>query len=442
MEKELQQKSTGQILISEQQRHIQHYEKIITEYKQNKRKLNKRELQMVLMNLSDLYSDVGEKEKSEQYQNELKQFEDANPEIKMSEDIRKDTERSIEEYGKKLKEYRKNKRDYRDAYLILMTLMADYNRLRQRTKVKEYLKELETLKTKHSDLVSNPPQELSGQRKIREEFERKKEELRKKPFAPKDDRAIIYWYENKIAAVYQYRIEFYELPKNVELYFKECGELPKTQKGPTAGKFRFARKGTVKVISATYTKEKIYGTKSPYKLNPKKTIKLRNIIQWWPDWQEEGGKRDYLLICTHPMMGYAGTDNEEQEEIAIRLENTHSHYPWKNPEFDFENFCGIISIDGNIIFQLPIKQETSNSVAEPFGLSENGKKAILGIGKVSECEETANCYIIKAKDFREILIWDYPDKISKISVSNPTSEVIELLQKYKKYDSERILNLK
>ena len=55
--------TTGQILapgILQTQRYVQHCEKVMTEYKHGKWGLNDRDFQMVLMNLSALYSEAGE----------------------------------------------------------------------------------------------------------------------------------------------------------------------------------------------------------------------------------------------------------------------------------------------------------------------------------------------------------------------------------------------
>lgn len=66
--------TTGQISTSEASQTpglIRHYEKVLTEYRQGKWKLNNDELRTVQMYLSDLYSEVGDKEKARQYKNDI-----------------------------------------------------------------------------------------------------------------------------------------------------------------------------------------------------------------------------------------------------------------------------------------------------------------------------------------------------------------------------------
>jgi len=409
--------TTGQILtpeISQTQRHILHYEKVITEYKQGKWKLNDRELQMVLMNLSDLYSEEGNKEKSRQYQNELGEHENKHPEIKLREDMRKDTERNIEEHEGKLKEFRQAKRDYRDAYIILRILTADHIRLRQRGKALEYVREMETLKKKHPDLVSDPPRELSEQRKTREEFERKKEEIKKKPFIPKDSRAVIYQYGNKIAAFFQYRIEFYELPEDVGVYFEEeYKELrkPGDPFSPDTGILRFCPNNSVKVISSRRKFDspeiKVYKCKSERKIKPKNVISFRHRLDH-PRF-EDIYQRKEVLVCSNPLLGYSGSDQEEKHAIATRL-GRYGAYPWVNQNADFEDFYGVVSIDGNVFFQLPLKSEPPNILVRCFFLSPDGRKAVFGVGE--KIVEDENEWI---GNIREIIIWEHPDRIRKLN---------------------------
>lgn len=421
--KELQQKSTGQILISkqsEEQRHIQHYEKIMTKYKQGKWKLNKRELQMVLMNLEDLYNEIGDKAKSKQYQKKLNEHESKHPEIKMRDDMRKDTERSIQKHEKKLKEYKKGKRDYRDAYFILQVLSADYNRLRQKSKARKYLKEFEELKLKHPDLISNPPQEMSEQKKAREELERKKEEIKKKPFVPKDNRAVVFKSSNSVALVYQYRIEFYKLPEDVEIYIdsNEDGELRKHELKPFSnriGYVKFCYKNSVHKIKSKrgYTVPiQVYRATSELKLKPHKVMTFKNGLSVAP--LSPSDNQRAILICSYPIpeSGYTPSDKEEWDEYFL-LRDEWPGKKWTNKNGQYDEFYGVIDIEGNIIGEIPFKVHFPDSVIQPLNVSNDGTKAVLVIARWGpEPEDGINTFV----DYREYLLWEYPNKVKKMTI--------------------------
>ncbi len=422
--------ATGQIVTpeaSQTQRNIQHYEKVITEYKQGKWKLNDRELQMVLMNLSDLYSEAGDKEKSRQYQNELGEHENKHPEIKLRDDVRKDTERSIEEHEVKLKEFRQAKRDYRDAYYLLRVLTADYNRLRQKGKALEYIREVEALKIKYPDLVSDPPQELSDHRKAREDLARKREELIKKPFTPKDSWAKVFKSSNNVALVYQYRLEFYKLPADIEVYLdtEGDGELRKYGEEPYAsrvGHIKFSHVNSVYKIKTKrhYSDPRdVYHTTSEVRLKPHKTMTFRRHCYHAPLEQEQGT----LLLCTSPSEdgGYMPTTKEEWDE-RIMLGDEWPGMKWLNKNAQIDKFCGVVDIKGNLMGEIPFEVQFPDSVLEPLNLSPDGKKAVLGIASWGpEPADGIETFV----DHREYLLWEYPDKIRRIAISDSGVEVYD-----------------
>ena len=87
--------------------------------------------------------------------------------------------------------------------------------------------------------------------------------------------------------------------------------------------------------------------------------------------------------------------------------------PWINKSGEYGNFCGAISLAGKIIYELPIKQHLPDRLFE-FGASQGEKNMEIDIGSRNYPEEDSG--ETNVHDFREALMWTYPNKLKTVKL--------------------------
>lgn len=77
-----------------------------------------------------------------------------------------------------------------------------------------------------------------------------------------------------------------------------------------------------------------------------------------------------------------------------------------------DDFCGIVSFAGQIVYTFPVKQNPPNQILFPLGISQSGKYAEVYVGRLLEGEDgrTPGAPL-------EILIWEYPNQLRKLDGS-------------------------
>lgn len=76
---------------------------------------------------------------------------------------------------------------------------------------------------------------------------------------------------------------------------------------------------------------------------------------------------------------------------------------------DYDDFCGIVSVEGKVLFRFPVKQERPKSLLKPTGMTPDGLHAEVVVGEEAAGEDRPQ--ITKP---REILVWDFPDKLQRL----------------------------
>lgn len=82
-----------------------------------------------------------------------------------------------------------------------------------------------------------------------------------------------------------------------------------------------------------------------------------------------------------------------------------------NSAGEHDQFCGIVSIAGDIIYQFPVLQSVSDRLAQPLLVTADGKKAGLVIGKIKT--DDADCGYESVGDYSEVMIWNSTDSLKK-----------------------------
>lgn len=123
------------------------------------------------------------------------------------------------------------------------------------------------------------------------------------------------------------------------------------------------------------------GTRTePDNLSATKLLTFKHPVRLIP---AENGKR--LLVCSNPLSLNIGSG-------------------------EFEDFCGIISNTGEIVYQFAFKQKRPNKIAAPIGINADGNYAEIAIGAEVEGEDHP-----QVGTPREVLAWSFPNELKKYS---------------------------
>lgn len=96
-----------------------------------------------------------------------------------------------------------------------------------------------------------------------------------------------------------------------------------------------------------------------------------------------------------------------------------------NPSGEHGQFCGLISMAGDVVFRFPITQSRPDRLALPLYLTGSGKRAAVGIGRLRR--ESTGCGYESVADIGEVWIWEHPDKVKTLTRKDlPSSDWTDL----------------
>ena len=191
-------------------------------------------------------------------------------------------------------------------------------------------------------------------------------------FTPSDSRVDNFFFNGQnLAVVFQYRIEFYQIPAFVS---------------PQTGGF----------LDLQLTNKKT-GKPIPWKELPRiSEMTFKEHVETLP--RQGPHKQDDFLVCANGLAEYSGSDEEEAR--LIERNGTYT-MPWTNEKGEYRLFCGIVATSGKVIFKFPITQASPKSLLNPIGYSANRKKAGVYLG-----EMTAGGESLEVLNAREVLVWN------------------------------------
>ncbi len=306
---------------------------------------------------------------------------------------------TVKKMTKVWKEYKKGKRSWRDGFVAAEQL----NFATHKEEAKKWREEVKKFWKKYKEkLKKNKPHKLSEE--IIAEQTKKAEAIKQKKelenWVPPDIHSLGYHQNgNDVIVTYQYHLEFYHLKKG-----QSIRKIIAPRTGDRSYKF--------------YMKER------PIQIQPYKKITFRDVIRVEPS--PESANYKAILICTDPIMGYGGMTNEE-EAIIMKIRPNHLRYMWRNKNADFEEFCGVIGVDGRIISKLPVKQLPPNYWIRPLSILPDGKEALLGVG-IAEYGDYDIPGIMK---YHELIHWKYPDRVEAVNlVEINENKIMEFCDKF------------
>ncbi len=128
------------------------------------------------------------------------------------------------------------------------------------------------------------------------------------------------------------------------------------------------------------------------KLKPFKVIKFGYPIEspWWKvhEWQQtfepdSVGKVKIFALGTS-IEGYQPESMEEQAVMGILKQEGEDPSHWVQPNADYKEFYGIISIDGKILARIPFHSHIPDKVLEPYYAAPDGNFAEFLVGDMEE----------------------------------------------------------
>lgn len=283
----------------------------------------------------------------------------------------------VKEVKELLKEARQGKRDDKEKYVLLRHLLMNYAILEREesdSEVREAKKEWDELLRKRPEFKTNPPPlEIKEQRELREQTKSRERDLEKKAvsYVPKDARAKVFWSGQDLVAVFQFRIEFYRLPENVECQREYGGTWQSLASGNWQGSTqmpRFVRNG--KVIS----------------LKPHKTISFGEKVAAQGSCSRASKACEFIAVYSEKISPDYSYNDDEEWRVLRKLRADGKPYKFDNPTADYREFYGVFAVDGRLLGQVPFKAEPPGKILKALHVYPDGT-ALFGLGKAVTNED-------------------------------------------------------
>ncbi|MDX6770243.1 MAG: hypothetical protein SF051_11980 [Elusimicrobiota bacterium] len=202
---------------------------------------------------------------------------------------------------------------------------------------------------------------------------------------------------NQAAAIFHYRIEFYDDPRAKDF----------------------------KKVAGVYARHEWQVPK--IEIAPKKTLTFKQRFEFLPT---NGDPKERIFVCTDILHNsYGAQTDEERDMVAAKGYPQFGFIPWVNQTGEIDQFCGLISLAGDIVFKFPLIQEAPGFLATHLGLSPDETEAAIVIGEkvTTDSDEPDNL----VGNPREVWLWQFPGKIKKISTKEiGTTDMEELRRRY------------
>lgn len=302
--------------------------------------------------------------------------------------------------SEKWTEYLEGKRPPQDGYVVVDRL-RDELLLAGKANTAEF-QETERLRrailTKNPHFRQRPPQQLSdGDGKPERDIstQRRILELKVARFVPNDDRILaVHNGAGRAVLEYQYRLEFVGLPPQA-----------------TALKKLHDAESEIAVVLAGGNEQPI----SKDALTVKKTLSFKRRFRLKT-------AENRLLVCSYLLMGY--TENTREEGHIIRAKGFPRYYPWVNSAGQFDDFCGIVTFEGDEVYRFPFTQRLPDKLLEPLKIAPDGKWAAVMVGERKTYMEGEQGYSVGYPS--EVLIWEAPDRLKRIPAKEAPPEIKSL----------------
>lgn len=291
----------------------------------------------------------------------------------------------ISDYQTQLKEYRDGKLSDRDGYIILQKISNSYSVLRaSRTMEARAIQEqLDALVHKHPEFPGIQDFRLS------EEISRDENEKaghveamnNASKWTPQDQiPKTLTGSKNKLIAIYQYQLAFFDLPADIHL-----------------ARVGLQRPKLVRQSSGAEQEVPLA------QLHPVKTLTFQQVVDVYPPNLAALGDGN-LLVCTNPASYYSSLSGDEQKTLEA-AGHKYGSIQYTSKTGKYRDFCGVISQAGEIVYVFPVAQHSPDKLLMPLGIADGGRRAAVALGErvVDDGEDGPEELVGK---IREVFIWE------------------------------------
>lgn len=310
---------------------------------------------------------------------------------------RRQDQADLERLQKWLDEYHAGKRDARDGYIIMFRMLQDYGTLGLSTSTacQNTLKEWRALRDAHPQFKVDRPEfhdmlmhEQREQLK-KENAEAKEAEEKATTWSPADSVPVDFWTEkNRMALVYQYRVDFFRLPES-------------------------AAKKVPNLNSALKTIKKLG-------LKPRKEMTFKHPLDRYIVRQSTPVTTPPVIwLCESFTAQYMTQTPGEEKIIGFGKKRT-------NQSGKYNDFCGAVSVDGKIIYQIPIRQHYPGQLLEIRTIinDKKGQRVLLILGSEILDEDGEEAVAHPSK----LLFFWYPNRLKILNVKRDKQEILQILK--------------
>lgn len=306
-----------------------------------------------------------------------------------------------------LDEFRQGKRDDRDGFIIAQQMLGQFEVLR--TPLDSEAVEAETLRSallkKHPDFSRMQDLRLSNEIAA----ERRRDEDEKgaissaRKWVPPDVVPVQYVGSGRnLAVVYQYRVEFYRFPDGATFEVLPERKLrAKRRSGAAEQEFKLSE------------------------LKPANILRFRKRLQTRV-MEAESTAGHFLMLCTWAdwrATSYAPMSPEEAEMTRLGGGNN-----WSNPLGEHADFCGVVSTDGLLKTRFDFRQTPPTDLLVPVGILRSGRAAVAVGERV--VNRTSDGEFQDIGNFRELLIWESPNRSRRVRLAPPERTLPALRQRF------------
>ncbi len=298
-----------------------------------------------------------------------------------------------------------------DQYVILSRFLA-YSGILSSTptaRVDEAEGLWKNLLDKNPRWKTRPPRDMNV-KEYHEAIQKQKDEgktieEKAKTWRPKDTIAWLYHDGSRLAAVHQYRIDFFNIPKSVECYATRLNVRSCDKLSPGLPDFVKFKKGG-----------------QDYNLKPFKTITFGQPITIAP---VSGAD----IIAIGASDGYGWLDFQE-EAIMDKLEAEGRHPAhWVQPNANFDEFYGVLSIAGKVLARIPFHEHIPDKALKVAFSDPDGKLAAFLVGQMAHDYDEGPGWGFSYRSVSGVIVWTPKRGLRTLSPSEAKKE-FPILKRY------------
>jgi len=311
----------------------------------------------------------------------------------------------IKHFSDKLNKLSPQKRAGRDGYILLQRMFNKYGLLHAKNS-----REAQAIALELNALVKQNPEypniqdfrlsdEIAQSEAWRQGYIEKA-----KNHIPSDSRSYGFLGEGQnLVVIYQARLEFFRLPPDISFSAGERNRLvlKKTLGSGTTEEIRLAS------------------------LSPIQKLAFKRRFEILP--RVRGGPLQYFLLCTYayPELGASYSPSTPEEEDLVGQASEYIP-PYVN-KAGLDDFCGIMTSTGKIQFSFPVVQSDPGTLLWPIGFRDRHAAVALGDKTSFDGEDGTET---QPGNFREVLIWDFPDKLRRIKIEPKAAHGVQFLDDF------------